>query len=151
MKIPAFICKLSIAAFLALAFSQPLLADVIASCGPMAGYTHYFGNAKFDVDPSWNSEDMKSTTIFLGDDKVDEVVIKSKGLKEGEESWTRSSKDYKAGVFELYREGSVRHVLVHWGPAIELYSINTETKTIALAAVKSGLLELARVFVGKCE
>ena len=96
-------------------FTTPVTASVIASCGPMEGYTYYFGNELNDYESDWAHEPMESTTIFLGSEKVEEVVIKSKGLSSDEESWTRSSADYNATVVEIFREGLVRHILVHWG------------------------------------
>ena len=132
-------------------FTTPVTAGVIASCGPMEGYTYYFGNELNDYESEWAHEPMVSMTIFLGSEEVEEVVITGKGLTPDEESWTRSSADYNAVVAEIFREGSLRHILVHWGPTTELYAINTENKTVSLVAVKGGVIDLARAIVGKCE
>ena len=122
-------------------------AAVIASCGPMEGYSYFWdefaGNA-----PGWEQGSLKTTTIFLGTDKVEEVVLKS---TLGEEDWTRSASDYDAHVVEVTRQGSIRHILVLWGPATELYALDTEKKILSLLSHKSGLVKVTHAFVGKCE
>ena len=94
---------------------------------------------------------MAVTTIFLGNEKVEEVVVKSKVQASWEESWTRSTTDYDAFVAELFSSESVRHVIVHWGKITEIYAINTKDKTVSLVALRTGLLDSAKAFVGKCE
>ena len=88
-------------------------AAVIASCGAMEGYSYFFRNELADHDPEWVRNSLSTTTIFMGTDKVEEVVLKS---KLGGEDWTRSASDYGAPVIEVTRKGSIRHVLILWGP-----------------------------------
>ena len=47
-------------------------AAVIASCGPMEGYSYFFGNELAGNEPGWEQGSLKTTTIFLGTDKVEE-------------------------------------------------------------------------------
>ena len=123
-------------------------AAVIASCGPMEGYSYFFRNELANVDPQWVRDSLNTTTIFLGTDKIEEVVLKS---KLGMEDWTRSASDYGAPVVEVFRNGSIRHVLVLWGPVTELYALDTETKILSLVSQKSAPFRATLAFVGKCE
>ena len=123
-------------------------AAVIASCGPMEGYSYFFPNELAGNVLGWKQGSIKTTTIFLGTDKVEEVVLKS---KLGEKDWTRSASDYGASVIKVAREGSIRHILILWGPATELYALDTEKKILSLVAQKAGVVKVTHAFVGKCE
>ena len=123
-------------------------AAVIASCGSMEGYSYFYRSELAGNGAGWKQGSLKTTTIFLGTDKVEEVVSKS---KLGGEDWTRSASDYGAKVVEVTREGSIRHILILWGSATELYALDTEKKTLSLVSHKSGLVEVTHAFVGKCE
>ena len=126
----------------------PANATVIASCGPMEGYSYYYRNELFGSAPGWTQDSLETTTIFLGNDKVEEVVLKS---KLGGEDWTRSASDYGAPVIEVTRQGPIRHIVIPWGPVTELYALDTEKKIISLVSQKSGLVKVTHAFVGKCE
>ena len=126
----------------------PANAGVIASCGFMEGYSCFYGDAIAGSGPRRDQGLMETTTIFLGADKVEEVVLKS---KLGGEDWTRSASDYGAPVIEVYREGTVRHILVPWGPVTELYSLDTAKKILSLVSQKSGVVNVVHAFVGTCE
>ena len=63
-------------------------AAVIASCGPMEGYSYFYRNELAGNAPGWDQGSLKVTTIFLGTDQVEDVVLKS---KLGGEDWTRSA------------------------------------------------------------
>ena len=123
-------------------------AAVIASCGPMEGYSYFFQNELAGNEPGWDRDSLDTTTIFMGTDKVEEVVMKS---RLGEEEWTRSASDYDARVIELPREGSIRRVLIFWGPVIELYALDTDKKSLSLVSQKSGLIKVIHAYVGECE
>ena len=123
-------------------------AAVIASCGPMEGYSYFYRNELAGKAPGWVQGPLKGTTIFLGTDQVEDVVLKS---TLGGEDWTRSASDYDAFVVEVTRQGSIRHILILWGPNTELYALDTEKKTLSLVSHKSGLVKVTHAFVGKCE
>ena len=123
-------------------------AAVIASCGPMEGYSYFHRSELAGNAPGWTQDSVETTTIFLGTDKVEEVVMKS---KLGEKDWTRSASDYGAPVFEVTRQGSIRHILILWGPDTELYALDTEKKILSLVSQKSGGFMVTNAFVGKCE
>lgn len=123
-------------------------AAVIASCGPMDGYSYFFGNELAGIAPGWERDSLNTTTIFMGTDKVEEVVLKS---RLSGKDWTRSASDYGAPVIEVIREGSIRHILILWGPVTELYALDTEKKNLSLVSQKSGLVEVTHAYVGKCE
>lgn len=126
----------------------PASAAVIASCGSMKGYSYFHRDGPRDNESGWVRDSVKTTTIFLGTDKVEEVVLKS---ELGGEDWTRSASDYGAPVVEVTRQGSIRHILVAWGPVTELYALDTEKKTVSLVSHKSGLIRLTHASVGECE
>ena len=123
-------------------------AAIIASCGSMKGYSYFFRNELAGNSPGWERGSLKTTTIFLGTDKVKEVVLKS--TLRGQD-WTRSTSDYGAQVYEVARQGSIRHILILWGPVTELYALDTEKKSLSLVSQKSGLIKVTHAFVGKCE
>lgn len=114
----------------------------------MEGYSYFFEDELAGNEPGWERASLDTTTIFLGTDKIEEVVLKS---KLSGEDWTRSASDYGAPVIEVAREGSIRHVLILWGPVTELYALDTEKKTLSLVSQKSGLVKVTHAFVGKCE
>ena len=124
-------------------------AAVIASCGPMEGYSYFFRNEAAGNEPGWAQGPLNSTIIFLGTDKVEDVVLKSTDMVG--DSWTRSASDYGAPVFEVNRFGAVRHVLIVWFEATELYALDLEKKTVSLVSQKAGLIDVTHPFVGKCE
>ena len=126
----------------------PANAAVIASCGPMEGYSYFYRNKLAGNSPGWTQDSVKTTTIFLGTDKGEEVVMKS---KLGGEDWTRSASDYGAPVVEVTRQGSARHILILWGPVTELYALDTEKKILSLVSQKSGVVKVTNAFVGTCE
>ncbi len=123
-------------------------AAVIASCGPSSGYSYFYEN-DLGGTVGWTEAELNSVNIFIGSDKVTDIIIKSKGLQG--EDWTRSASDYGASVFEVNRVGSIRHVLVIWRGITELYLLDTAKKTFSLVSQKSGLIDVTHVFVGKCE
>ena len=130
-------------------FGKQASAQVIASCGSMEGYSYYHQNELVGPpDSGWTRESLTTTTIFLGRDQVADVILVSS--LNGEE-WTRSASDYNAPVVEVAREGAIRHILVLWGLATELYALDTEKNTLSLVALKSGVVEVTRAFIGKCE
>ena len=53
--------------------------------------------------------------------------------------------------FEVTLQGSIRHILILWGPFTELYALDTEKKILSLVSHKSGLGKVNHAFVGKCE
>lgn len=124
-------------------------AAVIASCGPSSGYSYFYEN-DLGGTAGWTEGELESTVIFTGTDKVSDIIIRSKGLLQGED-WTRSASDYGAPVYEVNTVGSIRHVLIIWNGITELYLLNTEKKTFSLVSHKSGLIDVTHVFVGKCE
>ena len=126
----------------------PANAAVIASCGPMEGYSYFFADELAGNKAGWDPDSLDSTTIFLGTDKVEKVVLKSK--LDGED-WTRSASDYGAPVIEVARVGFIRHILILWGPVTELYALDTEKKTLSLVSQKSGLFKGIHAFAGTCE
>lgn len=130
----------------------PAEAGVMASCGPMEGYSHY---QSFPLDggaakSSWDRGSLDTVMIFLGTDKVEDVVLK--GQLNGKD-WTRSASDYGAPVIEVFQRGTVRHLLVPWGPHTELYALDTGKKTLSLVSQKEHLdvLKVVHAFVGTCE
>ena len=139
---------LFILATLILFVVHPARSEVIASCGPLEGYSYYLGNEQVGIKPEWVSGPMHSTTVFVGTGQIEDVILKStlKG-----EDWTRSASDYKAHVLEVFRNGPVRQVLVLWGPVTEVYALDTANKTLTLVAQKSGLVKVVHAYAGKCE
>ena len=127
-------------------------AGIMASCGPMEGYSHYHS---FPVDGSapkarWNRGPLETVMIFLGTDKVEDVVLK--GKLNGKD-WTRSASDYGAPVIEVFQRETARHILIPWGSATELYALDTGKKTLSLVSQKDhlGVLKVVHAFVGTCE
>ena len=129
-------------------YGIPANAAVIASCGPMEGYSYFHRDELTGGAPGWRQGSLETTTVFLGSDKVEEVVLKS---KLSGEDWTRSASDYGAPVIEVTRQGAIRHILVLWGPVTELYALDTEKKTLSLVSQKSGVVKVTHAFVGTCE
>ncbi len=129
-------------------YRSPANAAVIASCGPMEGYSYFYRSELAGSAPGWQQGSLETTTIFLGPDKVEEVILKS---KLNGEDWTRSASDYGAPVIEVTRQGPIRHILIPWGPVTELYALDTEKKTLSLVSQKSGLVKVTHAFVGTCE
>ena len=52
-------------------------AAIIASCGPSSGYSYFYENDLGGI-VGWSEAELKSTTIFIGSDKVSDVIIKGK-------------------------------------------------------------------------
>ena len=119
-------------------------AAVIASCGPSSGYSHFYEN-DLGGTVGWTEGELESTIIFIGSDKVSDVIIK--GKLQGE-NWTRSASDYGAPVFEVNRVGSIRHILVIWRDITEFYFLDIAKKTFSLVSQKSGLIDVTHAFVG---
>ena len=94
----------------------------------MGGYSYFYRSELAGNAAGWEQGSVKTTTIFLGTDKVEEVVLKS---KLGGEDWTRSASDYGAKVVEVTREGSIRHILILWGPATTLCARHGEEDSLA--------------------
>ncbi len=78
-----------------------------------------------------------------------DVIIKGKDL-EGENR-TGSASDYRTPVFEVNRVGNVRHILVVWADATELYLLDMDRKVCSLVSQKLGLVPGMHAWVGKCE
>jgi hypothetical protein len=133
---------------LSAAVVSPSKAAVIATCGPSEGYSYFFPDRSVNATGEWTQGPLNSVMIFIGDDKVSDVIIKG---KIGEDDWTRSASDYGAPVYEINREDSLRHVLIFWGPHTELYAIDTHEKVFSMVSQKSGLVRGTHIFVGKCE
>ena len=125
-------------------------AQVIASCGPLAGYSYHHGDESVGVKPEWSQDSINGATIFMGTDAVEDVILKS---SLGSETWTRSASDYGAIIRSIHHDetGSLRHVVVIWGPVAEVYALDLERKTLSLVSQKSGAIRLTTAFVGKCE
>ena len=50
------------------------------------------------------------------------------------------------------RQGSIRHILILWGPATELYALDTEKKILYLSAyVDSVMMKLLKASRSHCE
>ena len=139
---------LSILTAAALATAITAQAEIIASCGPLEGYSYFPGDASVGVEPKWVSGPLPSAIIFIGTGRVEDVILKST-LKE--EDWTRSASDYGANVHEIFRDGPVRQILVLWGPVTELYALDTEKKVLTLVSQKSGFIKVSHAFAGECE
>ena len=127
-------------------------AGVMASCGPLEGYSHY---QSFPLDgsapkSSWDRGSLDTVMIFLGTDKVEDVVLK--GKLNGKD-WTRSASDYGAPVIEVFRHGTVHHLLIPWGLHTELYALDTGKKTLSLVSQKEhlGMMKVVHAFAGTCE
>ena len=125
----------------------PAQAEILASCGSLAGHIYFFEYG--DLAAEWTEGEIKGTTIFVqSGDRLD-VIIKGKDLKG--DSWTRSASDYGAPVTEVNRVGNVRHILVVWDDATELYLLDTDRKIFSLVSQKSGLVPGMHAYVGECE
>ena len=132
--------------------AAPANAGVIASCGSMEGYSHYhsFPLDGGTSDSRWDRGSLGTTMIFLGTNRVEDVVLKG---RLGGKDWTRSASDYGAPVLEVFQRGTVRHILILWGPHTELYALDTGKKTLSLVSQKEhpGVLKVIHAFVGTCE
>ena len=125
----------------------PVRSEIIASCGPFSGYSHYFKD-EFNDNAEWKDGDITGTIIFTKSGTVLDVISSS---KLGGENWTRSASDYGAHVVEVNAAEGVRHIIVVWKGATELYALDMERKTITLLAHKTGAVDVARAMVGECE
>ncbi len=127
----------------------PSHAEVIASCGPLAGHSYFYPH-ELSKEFGWKEGPLNATTIFTkSGDKLD-MIIKSKELF-GEGDWTRSASDYGAPVYEVGGRGEITHILVLWGTVTELYSLDMKRKMLALVSHKTGLVDVTHAMVGKCE
>ena len=126
----------------------PAQAEILASCGPLAGHSYFFKGG-LSERAEWKMGAINSTIIFIQSGDLLDVVIKSKDL-EGE-NWTRSASDYGAPVIEVNRVGETRHILVIWDGITELYLLDTKAKTVSLVSQKSGLIPGTHAHVGECE
>ena len=134
-------------------------AKTIASCSFGEGYT-YFGdwqdvevheNPAISEEWSWGKHTFQVT--FVGDEgRVEDVVLTSeREFGNGPKPWTRSASDYEARVFQIWQEGPQRQVIVAWGPITEVYAFDTELKTARLVTQKTGLINTAGLYVGRCD
>ncbi|MCY4551067.1 MAG: hypothetical protein OXC28_22170 [Defluviicoccus sp.] len=139
-----------IAAAVAVLLAGPAGAEIIASCGPLAGHSYFYPH-EFSKEPGWRDGSIKTTTIFVkSGDKLD-LIIKGKNLL-GEGTWTRSASDYGAPVVQVGgKAGEIMHILVAWGPDTELYSLDLKRKMVGLVAHKTSVADLTRAMVGRCE
>ena len=138
--------------FLALGAVIAAKAEVIASCGPLAGYSYFYPD-KLQKDSGWKggpTNSTNSTSVFVrSDDKLD-LIIKGKDLTG--KSWTRSASDYGVPVLMVGgKPGEILHIVVPWGPHTELYSLDLNRKMLALVSHKAGLVDVTHAMVGKCE
>ena len=99
-------------------------AAVIASCGPSSGYSYFYENDLNQLygTVGWTEAELNSIIIFIGSDKVTDIIIKGKGFRG--EDWTRSASDYGASVSEVNRVGSMRwsHIVGQVGSVVKVYS-----------------------------
>ena len=58
--------------------SIPANAGVIASCGLTEGYDYYPGDELIGVEPKWVQGNWKLTVVFMGTDKVEDVILTGK-------------------------------------------------------------------------
>ena len=142
----AIIAAVAVAAALA----GPARAKVIASCGPLTGYSYFFPH-ELRKESGWQDGRVGSINVFVkSGDKLD-LIITGKSVS-GEGTWTRSASDYGAPVLNVGgKPGEIMHILVAWGPATEIYSLDLKGKTLALTSHKTGLLHLMHAMVGPCE
>ena len=112
----------------------------------MEGYSYFYGNELAGNAPGWEQGSMKTTTIFLGTDKVEEVVLKSKlgeKLDEAPATTVLRGRGHATRLHSPYPDPV--------GTVTELYALDTEKKHLSLVSQKSGLVEVTHAFVGKCE
>ena len=125
----------------------PARSEVIASCGPLSGYSHYFEN-DFSDTAGWDEGAILGTTVFTKSGTDLDVII-SHPL--GEENWTRSASDYGAPVIEVNAGDGFRHIIVVWLDSTEFYALDMKRKTVTLLSHKTGLVDVAHALVGECE
>ena len=136
--------------FLALGAVIAAKAEVIASCGPLAGHSYWFAN-KFRTESEWRDERLDVSMVFIrSGDKLDLILTGEKLVGKG--TWTRSASDYGVPVVLVGgKPGEIMHILVAWGPDTALYSLDLKRKMLALAIHKTSAVDLMRAMVGKCE
>ena len=135
--------------FLALGAVIAAKAEVIASCGPLAGHSYFYPH-ELAKKSGWTEESVNSTTIFVRSGGKLDLIIKSKDLSG--KTWTRSASDYDAPVLMVGgKPGEILHIVVPWGPHTELYSLDLNRKMLALVSHKAGLVDVTHAMVGKCE
>ena len=125
----------------------PVRAEVIASCGPLSGYSYFFEDELSDTW-GWEEGPVNSITIFTRSGDELDVIIRH---ELGGEDWTRSASDYGAPVLMVGGTGEIMHILVAWGLVTELYSLDMKRKTLALVSHKTGLIDVTHAMVGECE
>lgn len=122
-------------------------AKIIASCGPLAGYSYFYEDDLHDSE-GWEEAKITGTTIFTrsGDDL--DVIIQS---SVGDENWTRSASDEGAPIAVVNAPGEVLHIIVIWDFATELYALDLKRKTFSLISHKAGIIDVTHALVGPCE
>ena len=128
-------------------FGIPARSEIIAPCGPLSGYSHFFKNDFVD-SAEWKEGDILGTIIFTESGTKLDIIISH---ELGGEGWTRSASDYGAPVVEVNAGEGFRHILVKWVGSTELYALDTEKKTVTLLSHKTGLVDVAHALVGECE
>ena len=130
-----------------LACTLPTHAEIIASCGPSAGYSYFYAQDFHDAE-GWEEAKITGTTIFTrsGDDL--DVIIQS---TVGDEKWTRSASDEGAPVAVVNAPGDILHIIVIWGFATESYALDLKRKTFSLVSHKGGIIDVTHALVGPCE
>ena len=135
--------------FLALGALHAVKAEVIASCGPLAGYKYFASAAR--GEPGWVEDRVSAINVFIRSEEKLDLIITGKGLTTGT-TWTRSASDYGAPVVNVGGvAGEVMHIVVAWGAHTELYALDLKRKTLAVAGHKTGLLSGTLAMVGPCE
>ena len=130
-----------------LACALPTHAEIIASCGPSAGYSYFYEADLHDAE-GWEEARITGTTIFTrsGDDL--DVIIQS---TVNDENWTRSASDYGAPVAVVNEAGDALHIIVIWDSATELYALDLKRKMFSVVSHKAGIIDVTHAMVGPCE
>ena len=130
-----------------LACALPTHAEIIASCGPLAGYSYFYEDDLHDSE-GWEEAKITGTTIFTRTDDDLDVIIQS---TVGDENWTRSASDEGAPVAVVNAPGDALHIIVIWDFATELYALDPKRKTLSIISHKAGIIDVTHALVGSCE
>ncbi len=130
-----------------LACALPTHAEVIASCGALAGCSYFYEDDLHDSE-GWEEAKITGTTIFTRTDDDLDVIIQS---TVGDENWTRSASDEGAPVAVVNAPGDALHIIVIWDFATELYALDPKRKTLSLISHKAGIIDVTHALVGSCE
>ena len=125
----------------------PTHAEIIASCGPLTGYSYFYKDDLHDSE-GWEEARITGATIFTRSDDDLDVIIQS---TVGDENWTRSASDEGAPVAVVNAPGDALHIIVIWDFATELYALDLERKTFSLISHKAGIIDVTHALVGSCE